>query len=491
MRYLTLSTQALMALIALSVKKTTGEVVLSKNIMQLSLESAKLSKGAYLPNPDITSYNGVKYDIKNFIEEPDQALITEDSGYCFVAFRGTTGTITDWHQNLKIGNKHVCGVSSSDCCEARRGFYDAYFEPSYVSAFEKEVGNCVKRCKNKDECLVLTGHSQGGAVAAVAGVRFAEYNPYVITFGEPPSLEPGCQSVSDKRWYRYVNTIEDNNDVSISYDPIPFAPGLGTIVFGHFIVLGADIKHVAYLGFDSTQELSPILTGVQAHSMSGTSEHPGYIERIQTLIDDATSYPISTQGFAAPNYCTVDEECELNKCVQEVEAGFSQCMGKNCTKNEDCDTDRCDAGICLPKFGSCMICDEDSDCMSGKCLAQRCTNLQGKVDDQCSCEWNSDCESGRCEGTFDFICEAQLPLGATCNEHNDCLSGNCNWWFHCSKGLFFTKGKNIGRKNDLSLWAITLGLALVCFAIYKYVKNNQTKEGYSEIKGGDGNSVIV
>lgn len=477
-----MSAHVLMALMMSSVKKVTSEVVLSKHIMQLSLESAKLSKAAYKPEPVVTSSDGELYDIKNFLEEPDQALFTEKSGYCYVAFRGTTQTTSDWLQNLKIGNRHVCGVSTSECCEVRRGFYDAYFEPSFTADLEKEVASCVERCTNKDECLILTGHSQGGAIAAVAGVRFAQYNPYVITFGEPPSVEPACKSVSNERWYRFVNTKETEDEIGIAYDPVPFLPGLGTIVYGHFIILGADKERVAYFGLDSTKELSPYVTGVDAHAMYGTLKNPGYVQRIQTLIDEAISYPIPAQGFAAPNYCSQDEECELNKCVQEVEGGFHQCMGETCTKNGDCDTDRCDSGLCLPKFGSCMLCDEDSDCFSGKCTAQRCTNLEGKMDDECVCEWSSDCASGRCEGISEPVCEAQLPLGATCDEHTDCLSGSCNWWLHCSKGFFFTKGRNIGYKNDLSYLSIVVGVVLLGLAVYYGVKKYKgKKDGYSEI----------
>jgi len=34
---------------------------------------------------------------------------------------------------------------------------------------EKSLRECATECIDKDECVVLTGHSQGGAIAAVAG----------------------------------------------------------------------------------------------------------------------------------------------------------------------------------------------------------------------------------------------------------------------------------------------------------------------------------
>ena len=54
---------------------------------------------------------------------------------------------------------------------------------------EKSLRDCAKDCVNKDECVVLTGHSQGGAIAAIAAVYMADLNPYVITFGQPPVLK--------------------------------------------------------------------------------------------------------------------------------------------------------------------------------------------------------------------------------------------------------------------------------------------------------------
>ena len=57
------------------------------------------------------------------------------------------------------------------------------YDTPYRSDMEKSLRDCAKDCVNKDECVVLTGHSQGGAIAAVAAVHLADLNPYVITFG--------------------------------------------------------------------------------------------------------------------------------------------------------------------------------------------------------------------------------------------------------------------------------------------------------------------
>lgn len=430
MRSTGVSLQVLIALMASHVNNVMSEVVLSKKVMELSKDCAILSDQAYSVVPNIPSFELVE----NFMQEPDQALVAKKDGYCFLAFRGTSLTVDDWRQNLRLGKDQVCGLKSSTCCWVRNGFYDAYFDPDYLDSLEKQIEDCVSSCTNINECLVITGHSQGGAIAAVAGVRFSSYNPYVFTFGEPPSIEPECKAVSSHRWYRYVNTKESElGDIGVSYDPVAFAPGLGTIVYGHFIILGADEKRVAYIGLDSTSAFSPLnLNGFQAHSMVGTEQYPGYLDRISTLISNADSYPISSQGFAAANFCTEDEECETKTCAKEGIFSYSECVGVECTEDSQCETNRCDSGTCVPKLGSCMTCDEDSDCASGSCLLFKCTNLDGLMDDECRCKWSSNCESGRCEGFTPPICEAKLPNGDYCDEHEDCLSGKCSWLFRCS-----------------------------------------------------------
>jgi hypothetical protein len=79
----------------------------------------------------------------------------------------------------------------------------------------------------------------------------------------------------------------------------------------------------------------------------------------------------------------------------------------------ECDKERCDSGLCIPKLGSCMACDEDSDCagQDGKCLLFKCcSNEQGLMNNNCFCRVGSDCDSGRCEGfanycALSYVCE--------------------------------------------------------------------------------------
>jgi pimeloyl-ACP methyl ester carboxylesterase len=227
-----------------------------------------------------------------FNAEPDQALMVQTSdNRCFVAFRGTSLTIEDWSQNLEIGTEDVCiNVAGKEkCCTSRVGFYDAYDTP-YRKDVEDRIRQCASLCQDRDDCVIITGHSQGGAIAVVAAVILADLNPYVITFGQPPTLDTPCDLLTTQRIFRYVNTIQTN--LGIAYDPVPMAPGLGADHFGNMIVLGDDPTGVAFIGLDAREYLEPYLNGIEAHYMTGNGTHPGYADRIGALTQSNATYPI-------------------------------------------------------------------------------------------------------------------------------------------------------------------------------------------------------
>ena len=192
---------------------------------------------------------------------------------------------------MKIGTEEVCVevAGSPECCTSRVGFYDAY-DTVYRHEVEEAVRKCAANCKDKDDCVSITGHSQGGAIAAVAAVILADLNPYVITFGQPPTLDAPCDLLTSERIFRYVNTKQTN--VGIAYDPVPMAPGLGADHFGNMIVLGDDPTGVAFIGLDAQDFLQPYLNGIEAHYMAGNGTYPGYADRIDALTAPNATYPI-------------------------------------------------------------------------------------------------------------------------------------------------------------------------------------------------------
>lgn len=459
-------------------------VVLSEDMMRLTRDSAYLSTAVYQPSPNITGFETVV----TYVDEPNEAVLATKDGYCMVAFRGDSGRpVETWFADLPPDSEKVCNENEDTCCDVRKGFHDVYVAPNYKHHLEFAIRKCVAGCKVAEECLVLTGHSQGGAVASVAALVFEYFDPYVITFGEPPSVEADCPIISPERWYRYVNTVDSGpGNVVIAYDPIPFSPNAGDIVYGQLIILSADTQDVAYIGLDSTKDFTPLdADGVLSHRMVGTEEFPGYLNRIDALMDNAESYPIPATGFRSPNFCTDDIECDSNKCEKETPLSPKQCLAEECANNIECASGRCDSGSCLPKFGSCMACDESSDCISGMCILFRCANFDEKMDDECSCLKDADCESGRCDA---FKCEAKLPGGTFCTEHSDCKSDRCTWWFRCTAetiapAALLSEDTLVSVSDDVfSAWSVVL-VASVAGALlaYSYV-GPRRRGGYVTIQ---------
>ena len=312
---------------------------------------------------------------------------------------------------------------------------------TYKDELEHAIRTCAKTiCLNSrpDECVVFTGHSQGGAIAAVAGLILADLNPYVITFGQPATIDAPCDLVTSERWYRFINTKPSiDTGVGITYDPVPFVPGLGAASFGHMILLGDDPTGVAYVGLDSQDVFGPLNTlGFEAHSMIHGDGVPylGYTDKLKLILNTTNyTYPLRVNGYQAGSLCSQSIECQSNRCERETTFSFARCVGVECTTDEECDTKRCDSGLCIPKLGSCMPCNENSDCEgdNSQCILFHCSNRDGFMDDECICKWDSDCDSGRCELFESGTCEAQLNIGSRCNEDSDCLSGVCNWKFRC------------------------------------------------------------
>lgn len=354
-----------MACIAKAIDTTGGlGLVLSEKVMKLVHTSAILSALAYEENPPHGDFQHFGY----YDSEPDQALVAKYKGYCYGAYRGTTLTWDDWQQNLVIGNHQVCGVNETVCCSTRLGFWQAY-DTDYRAEMEEALEACAAECENPKECVVLTGHSQGGAIAAVAGLNLAHLDPYVITFGQPATIDQPCGLITSERWYRFINTkASSTRAIGIVYDPVPFVPGLGADHFGNAILLSSeDSSGVAYMGLDAQEAFGPLnINGFEAHSMSANASAedytPGYLDQIGALLEyyaTNQTYPVRTTGYKIGSLCSQDIECETNLCQRDTTFSYRRCAGLDCKEDTECpETGRCDNGVCLPRLGSCMECNE-------------------------------------------------------------------------------------------------------------------------------------
>jgi len=389
----------------------SSKPILTKSIMEMSYTAAVLSDLAYkncsTEKHDFCPEVGPGHEFvfyKDYDDDEDDSAIVVETvdGICYGIFRGTQGT-ADWLQNVDPRTSEVCD-NKGNCCESRKGFVDGYNTP-YKDEFENDLRNCAAKCPNKDKCVVLGGHSQGGAVATVASVRLRDLDPFVFTFGQPPAVLAPCDSIDAKKSYRYINSVMDEDE--LEHDPVPFSPSLGAGDFGYMIVVSYENYAVASYGLD-TNALSMVsqfklnVKPFLAHTIRDGIL--GYVERINAIID-FNHYPVETNGWAVGDFCNNGEECESGRCAD---------------------------GICSEVVGSCESCSQDFDCKSGSCVSGACTRLDGLVDNNCPCDWSSECLEGRCEGTFGGKCHAKLPGGKSCNEDSDCISEECSWSFRCT-----------------------------------------------------------
>ncbi len=260
----------------------------------------------------------------------------------------------------------------------------------------------------------------------IAALDMADLNPYVITFGQPSTIDTPCSMLSAERLFRFVNT-KVSSDGGITYDPVPFIQGLGADNFGYMIFLGDDSQRVASIGLATrTADFHPnILFGLQAHSMVKSHAIPGYLDRLHNLFNNNAAFPIHANGFENGAICNEDMECQSGKCRLENKhsSEWTTCVPAECRLDDDCrSSDICADGGCISKLQSCMTCQNDADCASGKCLWNLCAGSSGLIDNNCGCKMDTDCTSHRCRFGF---CEAKLPIGAVCISSEDCASGVC------------------------------------------------------------------
>lgn len=391
-------------------------LVLTAKILNITLEAARLSSFAYEAQEDGTINDLTEeeeyeryYNITGFNDDDADAAVVArgKDGYCYGAFRGTMMDLSDWYQNLDPSREEVSNVGGGSC-DVRQGYKRGYFT-NYYEEFERALRACADTCADKDECVVLTGHSQGGAIADVASVRLADLTPYVVTFGQPPAVYAPCPYFDNEKVFRYVNTYMYGKEMD--HDPVPFGPALGANYFGYMIVLSYQDYAVASfsLGYKVPGVTGPFhlnLAPFQAHSMYHDSY--SYLNRIQKIQADAKTYPIPSEGWNLGDSCGVDEECESNLCADFV---------------------------CKEKLPSCGECEDDHECQSNSCYLYRCTRPQDDLMDlSCICGMSSDCHSGRCEGIRHRRCVAKLGHGEGCTENTDCLSSKCTWYFRCEGG---------------------------------------------------------
>lgn len=220
---------------------------------------------------------------------------------CLLAFRGTSMDQKDWMADWKA-NFVLSQVTLVGQCTVTEGMRDAYFV-DYVGHMEEDIRVCMEGCP---ECtLVITGHSQGGSIANVAGVLFESYgfSPYVLTFGQPKVLGGRCKMIHASKWFRFI--LAEPGLFRLRYDIVPLLPGTGTF-YGHEILVSRDdLTGVEYIGLN-THAIKGVVSSV-AHRQKS------YMLSMLALRDNG--FPIRTTGFRKDAKCSKDHECASGTCA--------------------------------------------------------------------------------------------------------------------------------------------------------------------------------
>ena len=364
-----------------------------------------------------TSANTLPNYINFYTNEPDQAIVARYGGRCYISFRGTKVNADDWGQNIDPGDRLIYrnGDTLQPSCESRRGFGDFLQTPEVVAGRE-DILFCVESCvdagSDPEDCLVITGHSQGGATATIASILLYDQLPTVVTFGQPPAVDPECEWIPSERFYRYVNSkVESGEDDDLAFDAVPFSPTFisGSAHYGYYLMLGdndADGKTsgIKYMGFGEDEEFDPDLVDldIAPHSMAG--EEYSYEGRILALIHNGV-FPVPIDGFSPGAIC---ENSYRELCASEW------CKDNTCQDDID--------ELCVK-----ASCENDYECASGHCIWDACASEPGKVEAGCPCGQNSDCANDDCDTspiTLDWVCRGGASVAG---DSSSAHPGHISW----------------------------------------------------------------
>jgi hypothetical protein len=340
-----------------------GTNMMSKELFNFVSNMVLVSRVAYNETPADFFPEAVRYE-----DGIDAAIFVKLDNKCIVAFQATTASILDWKQNIPFHESVEFSSATGKPCRTQVGFHNAYFKADYVDTLEQDVRDCLAGCPEGDCELILTGSSQGAAVAAVAAVAMDDLLPRLITFGQPATLfdvENGTSCgdiIPQERYIRFVNTAErplntipgqqdaSANVTVLQYDPVVMLPARfhATDYLGNLILLGdGKSSHLALYPQDQREEVPPSLfANFDTHLMVA------YIAKFQAILEHLGDNPISLDGFLDGAMCNYDSECQPN----------SRCYNRTCTSS----TTPMETPPNPLENGE--LCYQDEDCKSNVCV---------------------------------------------------------------------------------------------------------------------------
>lgn len=180
----------------------------------------------------------------NMLITDTQAFLFRDGNNVILVFRGSQ-QLADWKTNLKIRLKEFTILADQEAVPPKgrvhRGFCDAW------QSVEKMVVYYLKKWWTPDTKLWITGHSLGGALAAMATISL-ECQGFRVsglyTFGQPRIADWQMVNYMNgkmrDRMVRYAN----NNDV-VPLIPPQIIPWVPTRVYGHM----GNFRYFTFMGY--------------------------------------------------------------------------------------------------------------------------------------------------------------------------------------------------------------------------------------------------
>lgn len=269
----------------------------------------------------------------------DDAIYIEQDGVCYVGFQMTENNIVDWFQNLGDGNRTLTNSKGNSC-----RFHDLIaggLFPDYFDDLNGKVEDCVDKCDydaHPDGCLVLGGHSQGGAIATVAHFVWDHLPHQTFVSGTPSVMKNSTDDcvMNYDNFYRFINSIPKKNTFNkgtdLRFDKVPYMMDADQSPFsdekyplGHFILISGHSPNTQayYMGLNKATRLypwdhSPLPLGL-SHNLEilhpETEDELGYLQVLRNMRNRG-KYPVSTKGFSSGAACsaTFGNPSSFNMC---------------------------------------------------------------------------------------------------------------------------------------------------------------------------------
>ncbi len=164
--------------------------------------------------------------------------------------------------------------------------------------------------------------------------------------------------------------------------------------------------------------------------------------------DNCLDLSLLFNGIPSGGTCATGKMCATGRCDIKSNAVYGTCVerladGAACNENSDCLSGRCELGrFSLPRPGKCRpiakigdACGEDDDCVSQRCENKMLGSLTGscqeRLVDGSRCDEHSDCASNHCTVGLNRKCAALLVRGQQCSGNRVCQSGSCSFCGLC------------------------------------------------------------